>query len=136
MITLELARALRDAGLHWVPAAGDRFTVVDRGMDTDVFVLADMTVEVHRPRDAAGVTVIGFNGTTEWALDSVDQTDAVWLPAEDQLRARLGDAFTRLERDAGGGWAVTYAVAGRQSTSVADDPADAYARALLATLTG
>ena len=42
--------------------------------------------------------MIGFNGTTEWALDSLDQDDALWLPAEDQLRDRLGAAFRRLER--------------------------------------
>ena len=134
MITLELARALRDAGLRWVPAAGDRFIVVDRDMDSDVFVLADMTVEVHRPREVGGDTVIGFNGTTEWALDSVDQTDAVWLPAEDQLRERLGDAFVRLERtDAG--WAVVQRQAGGEQVVTATEPADAYARALLASLT-
>ena len=137
MIALELARALRDAGLRWVPAAGDRFVVVDRGMDSDVFVLADMTVEVHRPPVTGGDTVIGFNGTTEWALDSVDQTDAVWLPAEDQLRARLGEAFHRLERREDGGWDVVHLVGGEERvTSADDDPADAYARALLVGLTG
>ncbi|MHA3702798.1 pilus assembly protein CpaE [Jatrophihabitans sp. YIM 134969] len=136
MITLELARALRDAGLRWVPTAGDRFTVVDRDMDADVFVLADMTVEVHRPPTAGGDTVIGFNGTTEWALDSVDQTDAVWLPAEDQLRERLGEAFRRLDRRADGTWAVTHLAAGDEAVSTADSAADAYARAVLTTLTG
>ena len=113
MITVELARALRDAGLRWVPAAGDRFVVVDRGMDTDVFVLADMTVEVHRPPTVGGDTVIGFNGTTEWALDSVDQTDAVWLPAEDQLRSRLGAGFRRLQRD-DDGWTVVHVLGGQE----------------------
>lgn len=134
VITLELARALRDAGLRWVPAAGDRFIVVDRGMDSDVFVVADMTVEVHRPPTPGGDTVIGFNGTTEWALDSVDQTDAVWLPAEEQLRTALADAFRRLERRADDDWAVTHAVAGDDRVTTAATPADAYAAALLANL--
>lgn len=133
MVTVELARALRDAGLRWQPAAGDRFVVVDRDMDSDVFVLADMTVEVHRPPTTGGDTVIGFNGTTEWALDSVDQTDAVWLPAEDQLRTRLGDGFRRLER-AGDEWRVVHTVGGEEVTVTAADPAQAYATALLATL--
>jgi hypothetical protein len=30
----ELARALRDAGLQWTPARGDSFVMPDRGMDT------------------------------------------------------------------------------------------------------
>ena len=134
MITVELARALRDAGLRWVPAAGDRFVVVDRDMDSDVFVLADMTVEVHRPPTLDGDTVIGFNGTTEWALDSVDQTDAVWLPAEDQLRSRLGAGFRSLQRD-DDGWTVVHVLGGQERSQSAAEPADAYATALLATLT-
>jgi len=69
MISLELARRLRDNGVQWRPASGDRFVVADRDMDNDVFVLSDMTVEVHRFPYGE---VIGFNGTTEWALDSID----------------------------------------------------------------
>jgi hypothetical protein len=134
VIALELARALRDAGLRWVPAAGDRFTVVDRGMDAEVFVLADMTVEVHRPPTAGGDTVIGFNGTTEWALDSIDQTDAVWLPAEDQLRSRLADGFRSLHRD-DDGWRVVHVLGGEELSQTAADAADAYAKAVLAALT-
>ena len=60
--------------------------VVDRGMDDEVFVLSDMTVEVHQLEHGQ---VIGFNGTTEWALDSVEDRDAVWLPRESQLRELL-----------------------------------------------
>ena len=56
-------------------------------MDDDVFVLSDMTVEVH---DLPSGRVIGFNGTTEWALDEVAQRDALWIPREDQLRELLG----------------------------------------------
>ena len=107
MLSVSLARALRDAGLDWTPARGDHFVMPDRGMDGEVFVLSDMTIEVnHFP----GGPVIGFNGTTEWALDSVDQREALWLPGEHQLRERLGDAFartgpegSRLPRHAGGG---------------------------------
>ena len=64
-------------------------------MDDEVFVLSTMTIEVH---DLPGRTVIGFNGTTEWALDDVDKDATVWLPREDQLRELLGPAFHRLER--------------------------------------
>ena len=123
---------LRAAGLRWQPAHGDRFVVVDRGMDDEVFVLSDMTVELHQYPTGP---VIGFNGTTEWALDSLDQQDALWLPAEHQLRDLLGAAFHRLERSADGYDVVLQddSTAGKTRASGAD-PAEAYARALLALL--
>ena len=95
MISIETARLLRDAGLRWTPSSGDRFVVVDRGMDDEVFVLSNMTVEVHQLEHGQ---VIGFNGTTEWALDSVEDRDAVWLPRENQLRELLGGTFRSLDR--------------------------------------
>ena len=52
-----------------------------RDMDGDVFVLSDMTIEVHR---FAQGEVLGFNGTVEWALDSVEFHEALWMPREDQ----------------------------------------------------
>ena len=99
MLSLAIARQLRDAGLTWTPQLGDRFVVADRDMDDDVFVLSDMTIEVHH---YPGGPVIGFNGTTEWALDSLEQQDALWVPAEHQLRDLLGASFVRLERFPGG----------------------------------
>lgn len=95
VISIETARLLRDAGLRWQPSSGDRFVVVDRGMDDEVFVLSNMTVEVHQSEYGQ---VIGFNGTTEWALDSVEDRDAVWLPRENQLRELLGGTFRSLDR--------------------------------------
>jgi hypothetical protein len=95
VISIETARLLRDAGLRWLPSSGDRFVVVDRGMDDEVFVLSNMTVEVHQFEHGQ---VIGFNGTTEWALDSVEDRDAVWLPRENQLRELLGRTFRSLDR--------------------------------------
>ncbi|MBI4941691.1 MAG: pilus assembly protein CpaE [Actinobacteria bacterium] len=106
MLTVATARRLDLAGLRWTPAPGDRFVLPDRGMDEEVFVISDMTVEVHRFPNA---TVIGFNGTTEWALDSVEQHEALWLPAEHQLRELLGGLFRALRRD-GEGWAVVLAL--------------------------
>jgi len=132
MISLELARRLRDNGVKWSPASGDRFVVVDREMDNDVFVLSDMTVEVHRFPYGE---VIGFNGTTEWALDSIDQKHSVWLPSETQLRRLLGRTFQSLEQVADE-WRVTINVGGR-TTSVQDADADeAYGLALLHLVTG
>jgi hypothetical protein len=136
VISVELARDLRDAGLSWTPSRGDRFIVIDKDMDEEVFVLSDMTIEIH---EFPGGPVLGFNGTTEWALDSLEKRDALWLPAEDQLRDRLGAAFDRLERVDGGYRVHTRAVtaggngdgAGRGSAYDAVDAADAYGLALL-----
>ncbi len=130
MLTIELARALRDAGLRWTPARGDSFVVPDRGMDSDVFVLSDMTIEVQQSLPGP---VIGFNGTTEWALDSVEQTEALWVPAEHQLREQLGDTFAGLA-PTGDGYRVTLRVDGATSGYEGGDAAEAYGRALLSLL--
>ena len=123
MITIEQAGRLRKAGVLWTPSAGDRFVVPDRDMDEDVFVVSDMTVEVH---DYQGSKVIGFNGTTEWALDSIEQREVVWLPREEQLRALLGDHFRKLEAGPDG-----YAVELTDSVHRADDAEQAYAAAVI-----
>jgi hypothetical protein len=99
MIPLDLAVRLRDAGLAWEPAAGDWFVAPDRDMDDDVFVLGDMTIRVYEVPEGS---LIGFNGTTEWALDDLDKDEAVWLPREDQLRELLGERFLALSREPGG----------------------------------
>ncbi|HYN94828.1 MAG TPA: pilus assembly protein CpaE [Pilimelia sp.] len=127
MLTVDLAARLRAAGLAWRPAPGDRFAVPDRGLDEEVFVLSNMVIEVH---DLPDGEVIGFNGTTEWALDDVEKDEAVWLPREDQLRELLGGAFHALER-AAGGYLVRVAVVGRPAQFRAAEAADAYAQALL-----
>jgi hypothetical protein len=131
MLSVELARALRDAGLRWTPARGDTFVMPDKGMDSDVFVLSDMTIDVHQ---FPGGPVLGFNGTTEWALDSIEQSEALWVPAEHQLRELLGEAFAGLA-PTGDGHRVTLRVDGATSGYDGADAADAYARALLALLT-
>jgi hypothetical protein len=133
VISVGLARELRAAGLRWRPANGDRFVVADRGMDDEVFVLSDMTVELHQFPTGP---VIGFNGTTEWALDSLDQRDALWLPAEHQLRDLLGAAFRRLERSSDGYDVVLQdGSAAGETIASGPSPAEAYGRALLARLT-
>ncbi|MFI5696719.1 pilus assembly protein CpaE [Kribbella sp. NPDC051586] len=123
MITIEQAGRLRKAGVLWSPSAGDRFVVPDRDMDEDVFVVSDMTVEVH---DYQGSKVIGFNGTTEWALDSIEQREVIWLPREEQLRTLLGDYFRSLESVPEG-----YQVSLTESTHTAADAEQAYAQAVI-----
>jgi hypothetical protein len=127
VIRLDLAIRLRDAGVTWEPAAGDHFAIPDRDLDDETFVLSDMIVGIHElPRG----TVIGFNGTTEWALDDIERDEAIWLPREDQLRDMLGDTFQRLEHD-GDGYRV---VVRGQPDVLAATPADAYGAAVLRRL--
>ncbi|MFI7587690.1 pilus assembly protein CpaE [Spongisporangium articulatum] len=131
MISVELARRLRDAGVAWEPQPGDRFVVPDKGIDDTVFVVSDMVVEVH---ETPGGRILGFNGTTEWALDSVQANDVLWLPREGQLRAMLGGRFRRLEA-ADPGWVVVVERDGQEHREVDGSAESAYARALLAILT-
>lgn len=130
MLTLELARKLLSTGLMWTPRPGDRFMVPGGEMAGDLFHISEMTIEVH---SYPGGRVLGFNGTTEWALDSLELNDVVWIPRESQLREHLGDRFTSLQRtDAG--WTVTAAVDGVTSQFSDGDVECAYGYALLATL--
>lgn len=129
MITRELAERLRDAGLPWRPASGDCFMIPDRDLDDEVFVVSEMTIEVT---DALGERLVRFNGTTEWALDSIDAALVLWLPREDQLREALGASFVSLET-VGDGFAVQLADGSRHVDLAASR---AYARALLSDLTG
>jgi hypothetical protein len=135
VISVELALRLREAGLPWTPGSGDRFVVPHRDMDADVFVVSELTIEV---RDAPTGRLFAFNGTTEWALDSIEQDDVVWLPHEGQLRDALGERFRRLE-PVGDGWAVeidTTGIATPEARHVDVDAERAYARAVLAVLAG
>jgi len=130
VISTELALALRDAGLVWRPASGDRFQLDEPEFEADIFTVSEMTIE---PRQYASGAILAFNGTTEWALDSVAQADALWLPREDQLRELLRRAFRRLERLADT-HRVDIEFAGEQLTFEHPQPEDAYALALLHVL--
>jgi hypothetical protein len=131
MISVELAHRLKDAGLAWRPASGDRFAIPERDLDGEVFVVSEMTINtVQLPSGG----LVRFNGTTEWALDSIAQAEVIWLPHEAQLRAVLGPAFRRLE-PLGDGFAVEAAVAGETARFIDVDAERAYARAVLALLT-
>jgi hypothetical protein len=123
VISVDLAEQLAAVGLDWHPARGDYFVLPHRDMDGDVFVLSDMTIEVHRFPQGE---VLGFNGTVEWALDSVEFHEALWMPREDQLRDALGEAFDGLLRTADG-----YECQAGDVTGYGQTAAEAYARALL-----
>ncbi|MFP7762095.1 pilus assembly protein CpaE [Marisediminicola sp. LYQ85] len=128
MIATELARALRDSGLTWHPEPGDAFRIDRPEADGDVFVLSEMTVEAHHYPTG---TVLGFNGTTEWALDSIELDDTLWLPHEGQLRFLLARTFRSLVAAADGRFEVNVVIDDEALTFVGVDAADAYGRALL-----
>ena len=128
MISLELASRLKSRGLQWRPTSGDRFVVPDRDLDGVIFTVSEMVVEVQ---ELPTGTHFAFNGTTEWALDSLEQRDAVWLPREDQLRELLGQAFVSLTVRSGG-FVVEVCGDGTTERHVDPDAACALARALLA----
>jgi len=128
MISDELARALRAAGLVWHPESGDRFRIEAELLTDMVFTLSDMTIEAHTFETG---TVLGFNGTTEWALDSVALEDALWLPREDQLRVLLGGTFRSLSSVDGGFRVDVVRPDGTPASHTAASASDAYAFAVL-----
>lgn len=130
MISTDVALALRDAGLSWHPASGDRFQLDEPEFEADVFTVSEMTIE---PRRYSTGTILAFNGTTEWALDSVALDDALWLPREDQLRELLRGAFRSLARLADT-YRVEIVFAGEAASFEHPQPEDAYALALLHVL--
>ena len=137
MITRELAVELARRGLPWRPASGDRFHVPDRDLDEEVFVVSGMSIEVS---DLPSGAEMRFNGTVEWALDSIAQDEVIWLPREEQMREALGERFVRLE-SVSGGYAVVLSGGSTGASSgeerhVDIDAERAYARALLAALPG
>ena len=125
MITREFAERLQQLAPRWQPTSGDRFIIPNRNMDDTGFVISEMTIETE---DVAGGRIIKFNGTTEWALDSIPQETVLWLPREDQLRSMLGQAFHRLEA-LEGGFAVVLADGSRHADI---DAERAYPRAAIA----
>jgi hypothetical protein len=127
VLGVDVARLLKEAGLTWKPGPGDRFAIPDRDLDDEIFVLSNMTIEVYNVPEGR---VIGFNGTTEWALDDVEIEETIWLPREDQLRELLGGTFRALRRT-DTGYQIEMDLLGEARTFVAATPEDAYAAALL-----
>lgn len=132
MISRELAVRLRPL-LAWTPQNADRFFIPREEIADSVFIVSDMVVELIR---AQGESNFHFNGTTEWALDSVSSEVAVWLPTEEQLREALGDAFLSLDRVGDSYVVSTTGPGGAYHSAGMSDPADAYALALLHALGG
>lgn len=130
MITRDLAERLDRAGVRWQPVPGDRFVLRSPEMGGEVFTVSDMVVEArHYPTG----TLLAFNGTTEWALDSVQLEQALWLPREDQLRGLLGGAFRSLRREDRDAYEVVTLIPGSEERTFSASSAEgAYAEAVLA----
>ena len=106
--------------------------MVDQPEMTDsVFWVSDFTIEVH---EYGSERVLGFNGTTEWALDSVPIENCLWLPREDQLRELLGGTFRSLSTSPGG-FEVRIRFRGEEQSYESESAADAYGEALLTLVT-
>ncbi len=130
MISRDLAKRLAPH-LTWRPANGDMFFIPRPEIADSVFTVSDMVVELIV---AGGESRFHFNGTVEWALDSVESDGVVWLPREDQLREMLGEYFLSLDSSAGG-FVVTVSGPGKAYHTEAEaDPANAYAQAALYVL--
>jgi hypothetical protein len=127
VISKELATQLAPY-LSWTPANGDQFFIPKPEIADSIFLVSDMVVELVVKKDESR---FHFNGTVEWALDSVESADVIWLPREDQLRELLAGYFLSLDA-AADGFVVTVSGPGRAFHTTAEkSAADAYARALL-----
>jgi hypothetical protein len=130
MISRELAGRLAPY-LTWEPANGDQFYIPRPEIADSVFTVSDMVVELVTRH---GESRFHFNGTVEWALDSVESNEVVWLPREDQLRELIGEHFLSLDASSAG-FVVTVSGPGRAfHTDAQAVAADAYALALLYVL--
>lgn len=137
MISLSLSRRLKHAGLEWAPALHDFFAVPDRGMDNRVFVIGDMLANIER---LLGSQVVAFQGSSEWALDYLVTTEAIWIPTEAQLRQMLqerlaGEAQPAVRLSSSPvSHRCEIAFQGERMSFDAGDGAEAYGQALLYVL--
>lgn len=131
-VSVGLARQLRDAGLRWIPQAGDRFHMPDHDFGDRVWTISEMVIEERF--DILGRKELAFNGSVEWALDSIFENEVVWVPTEGQLRHLLDDGFVALTREDDGSHSCVIRLDSIPTTFTAPTAADAYAEALLATL--
>ena len=114
--------------VSWTPANGDMFFIPRPEIVDSVFTVSDMVVELVV---SGGESRVHFNGTVEWALDSVESDQVVWLPREDQLREMLGEYFLSLDSSAGGFVVTVTGPGNAYHTETTLDAADAYAHAAL-----
>ena len=132
LASIAAARRLHDAGLRWHPSDGDRFHIPDRGFGDQVWTVSEMVIEARS--NILGQRELAFNGTVEWALDSIVKDEVVWVPTEGQLRELLAEEFIALFREDDGRHACVARVEDKPTTFTGATASDAYAAALLALL--
>ncbi len=112
----------------------DFFAIPDRGFDDRLFVITDMLVNIE---NVLGSNVVAFQGASEWALDYLVTSEAVWMPDESQLRRMLEE---RLLKEKGSSLSLTWSMntyrceilfRGSPLTFEDVDASTAYAKALL-----
>lgn len=130
--SIAAARRLHDAGLRWYPTEGDRFHIPDRGFGDQVWTVSEMVIEARS--NILGQRELAFNGTVEWALDSIVKDEVLWVPTEGQLRELLAEEFVALFREDDGRYACVARVDDTATTFTGPTAPDAYAAALLALL--
>ena len=137
MISLDTALELKGAGLVWIPQNLDFFAIPDRNMDDRVFVISELLVTVDILQ---GMQVVSFQGASEWALDYLVTTDAVWIPSEMQLRQALEAALLSSGRpelkmtSSLHGYRCEFDFRGKSMNFEAKDVSELYAGALLYVL--
>ncbi len=137
MISLDLARQLKEAGLIWQAGNYDFFAIPDRDMDDRIFVITDVMAQLGLLKGWPAVT---FYGTAEWALDYILTTEVIWLPSEEQLRAALLENLLDEPSPTLRLWLednvyhCQVAFHGATLSASADKAADAYGRTLLSLL--
>lgn len=97
MISLSLAKELKQTGLTWHPQLHDFFAIPGTELEDRIFVVSDMMIDVQQ---LFGQQMITFNGAVEWSLDHVLVADTVWMPAEAQLRRALEERLLVEEQPA------------------------------------
>lgn len=138
MISLATAIELKKAGLPWKPDILDFFGLPDRNMDDRVFVISDMLVTVDMLQ---GMQVVSFQGASEWALDYLVTTEAVWIPREEQLRQSLEAALIASGRpelqltSSLSGYQLEFIFQDKHMKFDAEESSYAYAKGLLHVLT-
>jgi hypothetical protein len=131
MIAIDLALALRNAGLAWQPTERDCFAIPGGQFDGKVFSLNEQPALIELLH---GYPAITFHGSTEWALDHLYTSEVVWVPTETQLREKIAhligpDAPFTLDRTSTG-----YACRAAATAADGMDAEEAYAHVLLAIL--
>jgi hypothetical protein len=86
LISLKLAKDLKESGLKWQPELHDFFTIPGSDLESRIFVVSDMMIDIQQ---LFGHHMITFNGAVEWSLDYIMITEAVWMPRDSQLREIL-----------------------------------------------